>query len=54
MGMTDSQYKGMLMDEKESWMEMLKALEPLEGPDAEKAKAWARQQINKIDEKMKL
>ena len=54
MGMTDSQYKGILLDAKEDWEELLKLLAPLTDPEAEKAKTWARQQIAKIDEKLKL
>ena len=50
--MTDSQYKGMLLDEKQDWEELLEFLE--NPPDVEKAKAWARQQVAKIDEKLKM
>ncbi len=53
-GMTDTQYKGVLLDAKQDWEELLKFLEEPETPDVEKAKAWARQQAAKIDEKLKM
>ena len=52
--MSDRQYREMLLDAREGWTGMLKALAPLEGPDADRARAWAQQQIDKIDEKLKL
>ena len=54
MGMTDSQYKELLLDAKEDWTELLKLLEPLDTPEAEKARVWARQKVEKIDEKLKM
>ncbi|MBQ9346057.1 MAG: hypothetical protein IJT94_01790 [Oscillibacter sp.] len=50
MGMTNEQYKGLLLDELEDWQEVLK-LAKKEG--AEETAAKAEQQIAKINEKMK-
>lgn len=50
MGMTNEQYKGMLLDEIEQWQEVLKLAK--ESND-EKVIAKAEQQIAKITEKMK-
>ena len=50
MGMTNEQYKGMLLDELEQWQEILD-LARAEG--AEKTAAKAEKQIAKINEKLK-
>lgn len=50
MGMTNEQYKGMLLDELEVWQETL-ALAIKEG--AAEVQKKAEQQIAKINEKMK-
>ncbi|MCQ2531441.1 MAG: hypothetical protein MJ093_01885 [Saccharofermentans sp.] len=50
MGMTNEQYKGMLLDELEDWEEVLNlAIES----DNEKIKRKAEKQIEKINEKLK-
>lgn len=50
MGMTNEQYKGMLLDELEDWMEV-KELAEEEGN--EKVVKKADKQIRKINEKLK-
>ena len=51
MGMTDSQYKGMLMDQLEDWQEVLElAIETNNAAIRKKAE----KQIDKINEKLKL
>ena len=50
MGMTNEQYKGMLLDDLENWKEVYN-LAKLEG--ATKAAEKAEKQINKINEKLK-
>ena len=50
MGMTNEQYKGILLDELEDWQEML---ELAEEAHAEKAIKKAQKQIDKINEKLK-
>ena len=50
MGMTNEQYKGMLLDALEVWQETLKLAQE---EHAEKVIAKAEQQIAKINEKMK-
>ncbi len=54
MGMTNEQYKGMLLDELEDWQEVLK-LAKAENADKviEKVIEKAEQQIAKINEKLK-
>ena len=51
MGMTNEQYKGTLLDQREDWQEVIELLK--EGKN-EKALEKAEKQIDKIDEKMKL
>ncbi|MBR1633655.1 MAG: hypothetical protein IJ682_01185 [Lachnospiraceae bacterium] len=51
MGMTDTQYKGMLLDEKEKWEETLILAKKDNNKDII---ALAEKQIRKIDEKLKL
>lgn len=50
MGMTNEQYKGMLLDELEDWQEVL---ELAEENDDESVARKARKQIAKIDQKLK-
>ena len=50
MGMTDKQYKGMLMDELEDWQEILEIVREAGIEDAIKK---AQQKIDKINEKIK-
>lgn len=50
MGMTNEQYKGMLLDELEDWQEVL---ELAKQAGNEKIIAKAEKQINKINEKLK-
>lgn len=50
MGMTNEQYKGILLDELENWQEML---EYAKEAQSEKAIKKAQQQIDKIHEKLK-
>lgn len=50
MGMTNEQYKGMLLDELEDWQEVLELAE--ESQD-EKIQKKAEKQIAKINEKLK-
>jgi len=50
MGMTNEQYKGILLDELEDWQEML---ELAQEAHAEKAILKAQKQIDKINEKLK-
>lgn len=50
MGMTNEQYKGMLLDELEDWQEVLELAE--ESQD-EKVRKKAEKQIAKINEKLK-
>lgn len=50
MGMTDNQYKGMLLDQREEWEEVL---EMANEAGNEKIIAKAEKQIKKIDEKLK-
>ncbi len=50
MGMTNEQYKGMLLDELEDWKEILELAEKDHAEDAVKK---ARKQIEKINEKLK-
>ena len=50
MGMTNEQYKGMLLDELEDWQEVL---ELAETANDKKVIAKAEKQIKKINEKLK-
>ncbi len=50
MGMTNEQYKGMLLDELEDWQEVL---ELAEEEHNEKVIRKAKKQIAKINEKLK-
>ena len=50
MGMTNEQYKGILLDELEDWQEVLELAE--KNNDEEVIKK-AKKQINKINEKLK-
>ena len=50
MGMTNEQYKGMLLDELEDWQE---ALEIAQETDHDKIIKKAEKQIQKINEKLK-
>lgn len=50
MGMTNEQYKGMLLDELEDWKEVL---EMAQEANDQRVVAKATQQINKINEKLK-
>lgn len=50
MGMTNEQYKGILLDELEDWQEVL---ELAEAERNEKIIKKAQKQINKINEKLK-
>ena len=50
MGMTNEQYKGMLLDELEDWQE---ALEIAKETDNDKIIKKAEKQIQKINEKLK-
>ena len=51
MGMTNEQYKGMLLDELEDWQEILELAQ--EEPN-EKIIKKAQKQIDKINEKLKV
>ena len=51
MGMTDTQYKGILLEDLENWQEIL---EMVKEAGNEKAVKKAEQQIAKINEKLKL
>ena len=50
MGMTNEQYKGMLLDELEDWQEIL---EIAKETDNDKIIKKAEKQIQKINEKLK-
>lgn len=50
MGMTNEQYKGMLLDELEDWQEILDLAEQSKD---EKVLLKAQKQIKKINEKLK-
>ncbi len=50
MGMTNEQYKGMLLDELEDWQEVL---ELAQETDNQKIIQKAEKQIRKINEKLK-
>ena len=50
MGMTNEQYKGILLDELEDWQEVL---ELAEAEHNEKIIKKAKKQINKINENLK-
>lgn len=50
MGMTDNQYKGMLLDELEDWQEVLDLAVKAGNTDIQKK---AEKQIAKINEKLK-
>lgn len=50
MGMTNEQYKGILLDQLEDWQEVL---ELAEAASDEKVVKKAKQQIAKINEKLK-
>lgn len=50
MGMTNEQYKGMLLDELEDWQEVL---EIAKETDNDKIIKKAEKQIEKINEKLK-
>ena len=50
MGMTNEQYKGMLLDELEDWQEVL---ELAETANDKKVIAKSEKQIKKINEKLK-
>ncbi len=50
MGMTNEQYKGMLLDELEDWQEVL---EIAKEDGNTKIELKAQKQINKINEKLK-
>lgn len=49
--MTDSQYKGLLLEDLENWRRMLDLVKEA---GAEKAVEMAQEQIDKINEKLKL
>ncbi len=50
MGMTDNQYKGMLLDQLEDWQEILDLAVEAENTEIQKK---AEKQIAKINEKLK-
>lgn len=50
MGMTNEQYKGILLDELEDWQEVLELAEQAGNEQVIKK---AKKQINKINEKLK-
>ena len=50
MGMTNEQYKGLLLDQLEVWQEVLELAEEVKD---EKVVKKAKQQIAKINEKLK-
>lgn len=50
VGMTDSQYKGMLLDQSEDWQEVLDLAIEAKNTEIQKK---AEQQIAKINEKLK-
>lgn len=50
MGMTDNQYKGMLLDQLEDWEEVLELAIKIKSTDIQKK---AEKQIAKINEKLK-
>ena len=50
MGMTDNQYKGMLLDQLEDWQEILDLAVEAENTEIQKK---AQKQIDKINEKLK-
>ncbi|MCR5417694.1 MAG: hypothetical protein K6E84_02110 [Lachnospiraceae bacterium] len=50
MGMTNEQYKGMLLDELEDWQEVLELAEKSGSEDVIRK---AKKQIEKINEKLK-
>ena len=50
MGMTNEQYKGLLLDELEDWHEILKLVIAAGNKEAEEA---IRRKIDKINEKLK-
>ena len=50
MGMTDNQYKGMLLDELEDWQEILELAIEAKNADIQKK---VEKQIAKINEKLK-
>ena len=50
-GITDSQYKGLLLEDLENWRRML---ELVQDTGNEKAQDMAQEQIDKINEKLKL
>ena len=50
MGMTDNQYKGLLVDEREDWEEV-KAIADKEGNQT--ISDFAQKKIDKINEKLK-
>ena len=50
MGMTNEQYKGLLLDELEDWQEVLELAEEAQN---EKVIKKAKKQIDKINEKLK-
>ncbi len=49
MGMTNEQYKGFLIDQREAWLEILKKAD--EGK-LEEVKEKAKKQLDNINEKM--
>ena len=50
MGMTDNQYKGMLLDQLEDWQEILELAVEAKNTEIQKK---AQKQIDKINEKLK-
>ena len=50
MGMTNEQYKGLLLDELENWQ---RVRDKAEEENAPQTKALAQQQIDKINETLK-
>ena len=50
MGMTDNQYKGMLLDQLEDWQEILDLAVKAKNTEIQKK---AQKQIDKINEKLK-
>ncbi len=50
MGMTDNQYKGMLLDQLEDWQEILDLAVEAKNTEIQKK---AQKQIDKINEKLK-
>ena len=52
MGMTNEQYKGILIDQKDDWSRVLKMVEDRKDPEV--IEKEIRHQIELLDEKLKL